>query len=425
MAEANRTTVAIGCQGGGMHAAFEVGVLTTILDASAKADSKFKLVGFSGTSAGALCALMAWYGLAPKKSGPGSADQAVSALKDFWDKFVAGPTAENILNLLTVGAFRIAETEIPMLGLGAGTLSINPASVVFRAFADLLPNLGVRREYFDLEYMLNKACPEFAEIIWDDVEARLLVGASEAINGYETVFDSDLKKSDAALKKTNAEEKDPIKNRWRQRLPLSLAGVAASGTLPAVREAQQIKDCGAYWDGLYSQNPPVRDFVEDRSKAPDEIWILRINPQQWPRLPETIGEIRDRENELMGNLSLHKDLDFIQKVNKLNEWIQVIKNNHQILQGFLDEKSKDYRDEIDKALKQLEPLTEKHVTVRTIKMRRETCDSLQYSSKFDRSHEALNRLRTEGEEVAKNFLGDWSKPGQAHKYPDDAGYPKR
>ena len=173
MDEPNRTTVAIGCQGGGMHAAFEVGVLTRILKASAKPECKFKIVGLSGTSAGALCALMAWYGLAPKKgrSGevvPGSAAEAISALKDFWEQFVARPGAESILNQLTVGAFQIAETEIPFFGLGAGSLSLNPAGAVFRAVADWLPILGVRQEYFDLEYVLKKACPEFEKVDWDD-----------------------------------------------------------------------------------------------------------------------------------------------------------------------------------------------------------------------------------------------------------------
>lgn len=421
MAETYRKTVAIGCQGGGMHAAFEVGALTKIIEASAGRDSKFKLVGFSGTSAGALCALMAWYGLAPKRKGPGSPAEAVSILNDFWNKFVAGPAAEDILNLLTVGSLRIAETEIPMLGLGAGSVSFNPMGILFRAFAAALPEFGVRREYFDLEYMLNRACPEFAEIEWDAVEARLLVGASEAINGYETVFDSDLNKSGAKA--------DPAANRWRQRLRLSLAGVAASGTLPEVREAQHIERCGSYWDGLYSQNPPIRDFTEERSKAPDEIWILRINPQQWPRLPETIGEIRDRENELMGNLSLHKDLDFIQKVNSLGELVKEIKKNHGIVQTLLGKEQQGIVDidkalgMIDKALQKLEPLTDKDVTVRTIKMRKDTCDQLQYSSKFNRSREFLDELRKEGEEVAQAWLSDW--PDRAGKYPEDAGYETR
>ena len=63
-------------------------------------------------------------------------------------------------------------------------------------------------------------------------------------------------------------------------MPLSLRAVAASGTLPAVREAEKI-DNGYYWDGLYSQNPPIREFLAGVKKehVPDEIWVLRINPQ--------------------------------------------------------------------------------------------------------------------------------------------------
>ena len=51
---------------------------------------------------------------------------------------------------------------------------------------------------------------------------------------------------------------------------------------------------------------------------PDELWIVRINPQQWPYVPASNKDIEDRQNELMGNLSLNKELDFIMKV---NEWI--------------------------------------------------------------------------------------------------------
>jgi predicted acylesterase/phospholipase RssA len=54
MEEAQETKVAVACQGGGMHAAFAVGVLTEILKDVDK--KRFRLVGVSGTSAGAPCA---------------------------------------------------------------------------------------------------------------------------------------------------------------------------------------------------------------------------------------------------------------------------------------------------------------------------------------------------------------------------------
>jgi NTE family protein len=118
---------------------------------------------------------------------------------------------------------------------------------------------------------------------------------------------------------------------------------------------------------------------------------VRINPQQWPYVPDTNADIQDRENELMGNLSLHKELDFILKV---NEW------------------SKDYPDF---------GRDHKQVTVRTIKMKEKTADDLQYASKFDRSREFSEKLRDEGCEVGRKWLDDWRK-GKAGEYPQDAGY---
>jgi NTE family protein len=374
--------VAIGCQGGGMHAAFEVGVLTEIL-ADVKRN-RFELVGLSGTSAGALNALMVWYGLAPKGGSPGSVADAVDSLNDFWENFVASTNASTVLNSLTYGAFRAQEAEL--LGISAPAFVLNPFGVISKAVAAFLPSLGVRQQYFDLENILDEACPQFDSIDWQTVKTRLLIGASEVVNGLATVFDSDVNKGTRPSQVRH----------WRQRLPLTLPGVAASGTLPTLREAQRI-DGRYYWDGLYSQNPPVREFLAgiDVDKVPDELWVVRINPQQWPVLPRTMADIQDRQNELMGNLSLHQELDFILKVNK---WHDRYKNER-----FGKE--------------------QKHVTVRTIMMKEETADELRYSSKFDRSREFMRQLRAEGREVARDWLDRWHRH-EVGCYPEDAAYRK-
>jgi NTE family protein len=312
----------------------------------------------SGTSAGALNALMVWYGLAPKGGRPGSAAEAASALTDFWEDFVAKTNASRIVNFLAYGACRVEETEI--LGITAGGLGLNPFGVISNLVTAVLPALGVRQEYFDLPHLLAKACPGFESIDWKDIETQLLIGASEVVNGLETVFDSHVNKG------TRPKEV----GHWRQRLPLTLAGVAASGTLPTLRKAEHI-DGRYYWDGLYSQNPPVREFTSKAAidEVPDEIWIVRINPQQWPELPQTMADIYDRQNELMGNLSLHKELDFILAV---NEWHKEYKN---------ERFGQEY----------------KPVTVRSIMMRREkTADKLRYSSKFDRKNSYASFVRRVG-----------------------------
>ncbi len=251
--------VAIGCQGGGMHAAFEVGVLTEILK-DFRDKKRFELIGLSGTSAGALCALMVWYGLAPKPGSPGSPDDAIDTLNDFWNDFVASTGSENALNLLTYGAFWAEEKEIPVLGVNVPILGLNPYGALYKAFAASLPSLGVRKQYFDLEEMLAKACPDFDRIDWQGLPTRVLIGASEVVNGFESVFDSDVNKKTQPINK-GMQPGDKTRY-WRQRLPLTLSGVAASGTLPALREAEHIKADGHFWDGLYSQNPPVREFFD-------------------------------------------------------------------------------------------------------------------------------------------------------------------
>ena len=364
-----------------MHAAFEVGVLTAVLERmEAKTEPQFELIGLSGTSAGALCALMVWYGL---ESNGGSPARAIEQLENFWKAFLAEPGAETWVNSLTYGALCLEETEIPWLGLYAPIFGLNPSGAFYKQFAQWLPRLGVRQQYFDLDKLLEAHCRHF-DSIKQPTKTRLLIGATEIINGYETVFDSDATTSEVES--------------WHQRLPLTLSGIAASGTLPRFREAQHIRGC-YYWDGLYSQNPPIRDFVSDYSKAPDEIWILRINPQQRPHLPTKNGEIQDRENELMGNLSLHKDLDFILKV---NTW-----------RMRLTEKSKDHVFEV---------LGPNELIVRTIKMSEDLVNGLSFASKFDRSPACMRKLRDDGYERATEWLAKWP---DVPKYPEDAGYPPR
>lgn len=368
------------------NAAFEVGVLSEILK-DIHERSRFELVGLSGTSAGALCALMVWYALAPKNGRPGSVRAAIDKLNHFWDVFAATTPAEMMLNLFSFSALTTQEKETPLLGVNAPIFSLNPRGALSRVVTAGLPLLGVRRRYFDFDDLLAEACPQFDGIEWQKVQTRLLLGASEIINGVETVFDSDCNMQGQGGKHTEA----TVTHRWRRRLPLSLRGAAASGTLPAVREAEEV-DGGYYWDGLYSQNPPVREFLAGVRKeaTPDELWILRINPQQRAQQPQSNADIQDRENELMGNLSLNKELDFVLTV---NDWSA----------RFGGEFANYY----------------KHVTVRTIKMTEATATELRTSSKFNRSRGFIDRLRKEGHAVAQDWLARWPDVGC---YPDDAAY---
>jgi NTE family protein len=96
---------------------------------------------------------------------------------------------------------------------------------------------------------------------------------------------------------------------------ISVETILASAAIPTLFRAVQL-DGGTYWDGLFSQNPPVRELVDAR---PDEIWVIQINPTRVDAEPRSALEIADRRNELAGNLSLHQELRFIEKIDQLLE----------------------------------------------------------------------------------------------------------
>jgi NTE family protein len=156
-----------------------------------------------------------------------------------------------------------------------------------------------------------------------------------------------------------------------------------------------------YWDGLYSQNPPVRLLTDEESKEdkPDEIWVIRINPQEMYREVTSLEDIRDRENDLAGNISLNAQLDAILT---MNEWIRKYGNENPLL--------------ADRKL----------VEVRTIKMKRETAWGLHASTKLDRSRHHMEALCQEGKEVAEQWLTGWRTRGEHFdSYPNDARYPEQ
>jgi NTE family protein len=89
--------------------------------------------------------------------------------------------------------------------------------------------------------------------------------------------------------------------------------VVASAAIPTLFRAVRV-GTGTYWDGLFSQNPPVRDLLE---AEPDELWVIQINPTRRDAEPRSMMEIADRRNELSGNLSLYQELHVIEKIDEL------------------------------------------------------------------------------------------------------------
>ena len=88
-----------------------------------------------------------------------------------------------------------------------------------------------------------------------------------------------------------------------------LASAAIPNVFPAVHT-----DGGTFWDGLFSQNPPVHELLD---AAPDELWVIQINPTARAEEPRTVLDITDRRNELAGNLSLYQELHGIEVIDRL------------------------------------------------------------------------------------------------------------
>ena len=101
-----RKRVAIACQGGGSHTAFTAGALKRLLQ-----DQRYEFVALSGTSGGAVCALLAWYALLEhgraEDGASKAAEGAARSLEKFWlEDNAARDTSERLLNDWLVGWLR-------------------------------------------------------------------------------------------------------------------------------------------------------------------------------------------------------------------------------------------------------------------------------------------------------------------------------
>ena len=314
--------VVIACQGGGSHTAFTAGVLKRLLGADELAG--YQLAGLSGTSGGAVCALLAWHALLD--------DDPVGAGR-LLDRFWADNSARGPMEMLV-------NTWVQWAGawqdLGGALPAVSPyhwpASV---AGAD------------QFCAMLGRQV-DFGRIQVDRAGQHpvLLIGAVDVLSGRFRTFNS-------------------------RRDRITADTVLASAAIPNLFRAVRLED-GTYWDGLFSQNPPVRELLD---AGPDELWVIQINPRQRDTEPTTLAEIADRRNELSGNLSLYQELAFIEKIDQLLE------------AGLLQAGGK-----------------YKQVVVRVIELSRASLPGARAASKLNRDPQFIQNLIAHGEQQAGEFL---------------------
>jgi NTE family protein len=350
MSAAARRLLAIACQGGGSHAAFGAGVLHGLLGSLPE---RYELMALSGTSGGAVNAALAWSGLLHPGGGPAMAQ---GRLRRFWEDLAAADPVDLARNL-----WAQVLLEQPF------TWEVSPYE---------LPNdAAATMDYLLRKHVVLEELPPEARHRWP----HLLVGATDVLHGTAVAIRGDGEVHIRARK-------------WRDKLademraPFDYGDILASVAIPPLFRAVERRGT-AFWDGLFSTNPPIHALTEltrppdgARTVKPDEIWVIRINPETRMAVPHSMRDIADRRNELAGNVSLNKELDMIESVNEM-------------IGG---EERKGTR---NRAL-----ASRKRITVECIEMGPEVSKGLDHTSKFTRLPWHLRELFGHGESQAARFL---------------------
>jgi NTE family protein len=250
-------------QGGGAHGAFTWGVLDELLE-----DGRIEIEGISGTSAGAINAVMVADGLA--RGGP---EEARKRLADFWraasrdgdmSKFNRA-ISDRLFSLVPIAAGPM-KAWFDTMASYLSPYDFNPLNI------NPLKDLIVR--FVDFEAVKNSGMP-------------LFIAATNVHTGRLRVFSRD---------QINAE------------------AVMASAALPYVFRAVEIEGV-PYWDGGYTANPPIYPFF--RTTTTEDVLVVQINPVLRPSTPQTSQEIVNRINEITFNASLISEYRAIEFVRRL------------------------------------------------------------------------------------------------------------
>ena len=260
----NRKKINLGLQGGGAHGAFTWGVLDALLE-----DERIDIEGISGTSAGAMNAVMLADGLA--RGGP---EEARKRLSEFWR---AASLDGNLPALQRTVVDRLFSFT-PYEG--------SPVQAWFNAVArymspyDLNPlNINPLRELIErfVDFEAVRACKDVS----------LFISATNVHTGRLRIFPQEKITADVVM---------------------------ASACLPFLFRAVEI-DGIPYWDGGYEGNPAIFPFFG--ATETEDVLIVQINPIERKSTPATHTEIMNRINEITFNSSLLSEfraIDFVARL---------------------------------------------------------------------------------------------------------------
>jgi NTE family protein len=261
-----RKRINLALQGGGAHGAFSWGVLERLIS-----DSRLFIDGLSGTSAGAMNAVVFTDGFVR-----GRQKGAIEALNNFWRRVSEGA----LVPMAMAKALAPLHTGWNM----DDTLGFHVLDAVTRLFSpyqlnplDLHPLRDILIEMVDFEGLRRRP------------DIKLFVAATNVRTGKLKVFRTPELKVEALL---------------------------ASACLPVMFRAVEV-DGESYWDGGYLANPPISPLIHECISK--DVVIIQINPMNRPEVPTMAREILNRINEISFNSSLVREMNGIATVSRLIE----------------------------------------------------------------------------------------------------------
>jgi NTE family protein len=238
-------------QGGGAHGAFTWGVLDALLE-----DERVRFDGLSGTSAGAMNALVLAHGWMD-----GGRAGARAALRAFWTSLAA-----------------MVPVDVAVSGLD-GRVHLAPAMKLWLLWSHYVAPAQVNLPGIDPLRELVESQLDF-ERLRRDAPFRLFIAATHANSGRLRLF-------------RNAE--------------LSADVLLASACLPTIFRAPLI-DGEPYWDGGYAANPAIFPLLEE-CPTRDTLLVL-LTPLGLPRLQgmHTARRIQERVAEIAFTASFRREM---------------------------------------------------------------------------------------------------------------------
>ena len=251
-------------QGGGAHGAFTSGVLEYLLG-----DERLVIEGVSGTSSGAVNAVMLADGLAR-----GGRTEAQKRLTDFWRA------------VSSTGDLPPLQRAVVERLLSFAPLDNSPIQAWFDAMSryfspyDFNPlNINPLRDLFE-RFVDFAALRAFAGL-------QVFISATNVQTGRVRIFPRDKITADAVM---------------------------ASACLPELFRAVEI-DGVPYWDGGYLGNPVIFPFFG--TTQAEDVLVVQINPVVRQKTPTSASEIMYRLNEITFNAPLlaeYRAMEFVARL---------------------------------------------------------------------------------------------------------------